>query len=715
MSATIYTAITFAPVQGFIEKSRKLRDLYGSSFILSYLASTICWEARCQGCEVISPALINVIQGTPNQIIVRGNFSEDAAQGALNWAWQKVTERCRTWIEANCQAWIQAQLVDWAVKDNWHQKPTSKTLPWGRDWKLWSNHSWEFFWAQGKSITAARQNLNEKKRSRNWTAVNWTGESSSLSGADAVAYPGMSRVPPKKWDYRREKEAIESFYRVLSEKVGTAFLEYVAERLKQASTPELRKELVDRYGTGFLEFVQTTLPKLNQYDKQELAIKYGAPIVDPAEELSIPELVKRLVTLEAIAQPIGIGFKEVPETFRELNRLSQKKDKNTKGKQQPVIEPDSRWMGWFQGDGDRAGEYLQSLVKFATFCIKFFFYRPTSLEFLWLSITNSESQALNVFSHAMLKWGECHLKTSLPPATGRIIYAGGDDFLGVFHRPSPDPRFLKPLLNYLVDKQTQRHPEPASLEKLREQIIDQGLHKNISIPESVRRGWKNIIEETEHPSELDSHLGYAGLSRQEAAVLFSQPVLQPQECLEWFYHFRSTQDQDIWSLHKQPITVSVGFVWAAPNVPQRDILQHCKDAEQTAKRKGRDRLCIRILFNGGNYLEWVCPWWFLGVLKAYCDRNQKTGKEAIWRHLYEDVAVLESRHAFSQQTEVALALFAIYFGEQRRQELVEHLWDTEEKAGILDNQPLAKESANEKALNQWIINLAKVGFHLCQQ
>ena len=38
---TIYTAITFAPVQGFIEKSRKLRDLYGASQILSYLSQQI--------------------------------------------------------------------------------------------------------------------------------------------------------------------------------------------------------------------------------------------------------------------------------------------------------------------------------------------------------------------------------------------------------------------------------------------------------------------------------------------------------------------------------------------------------------------------------------------------------------------------------------------------------------------------------------------------
>ena len=40
-SETIYTAISFAPVQGFIEKSRKLRDLYGASLILSYLSQSL--------------------------------------------------------------------------------------------------------------------------------------------------------------------------------------------------------------------------------------------------------------------------------------------------------------------------------------------------------------------------------------------------------------------------------------------------------------------------------------------------------------------------------------------------------------------------------------------------------------------------------------------------------------------------------------------------
>lgn len=90
----VYTAITFAPVQGFIEKSRKLRDLYGSSFILSYLARAICNAAKKQGNQIISPAIISVTQGTPNQIVIAGEFSESAAKAALDDAWQQVTRAC---------------------------------------------------------------------------------------------------------------------------------------------------------------------------------------------------------------------------------------------------------------------------------------------------------------------------------------------------------------------------------------------------------------------------------------------------------------------------------------------------------------------------------------------------------------------------------------------------------------------------------------------
>ena len=88
-----YTVITFAPVQGFIEKSRKLRDLYGASQILSYLSWKIVCAANSKNCEVISPAIdtddvskianVDIVQGMPNRILILGDFSYNDAHKAL--------------------------------------------------------------------------------------------------------------------------------------------------------------------------------------------------------------------------------------------------------------------------------------------------------------------------------------------------------------------------------------------------------------------------------------------------------------------------------------------------------------------------------------------------------------------------------------------------------------------------------------------------------
>jgi CRISPR-associated protein Cmr2 len=528
MNSTCYTAITFAPVQGFIEKSRKLRDLYGSSFLLSYLARTLCDAAKNQNCQVVSPAVINITQGTPNQIIIKGNFLETEAKKAFDDAWQAVVNASRDYIE---------------------QRLPNFEYHWRREWNAWNNHAWEFFWGQSnETIGNVRRKLNQQKRQRDWTVINWSGESSTLSGTDAIAWPGMAdKNHPLNSSIAEQTKEIREFYQQLSQKLGEA-------------------------------------------------------IIDPSERLSIPELIKRLITLDAVASKLNLQENElpsveIPSSFSDINRKKSNPEEN-------------RWTGWFQGDGDRIGEYLKSLVEKG----------------------KEEAVALEEFSHAMIEWGK-NFRNYLPPtqperisrqrldSDGRIIYAGGDDFLGVLYR---------------------NHPKP---------------------------------------------------------------ILTAQECLNWFYKF-----PEIWQQHGQEITVSVGFVWTAPGVPQRDVLQHCREAEKSAKSNGRNRIALRILFNSGNYLEWTCPWWFLQqLLESYRDRNQ--GKN--WTHIYKDVTTLESRHAFEgNQTEVALELFGIYFGRENREILWQYRWDNNDKTGILGNHP-GNETENTDTLNNWIINLAKVGFHLC--
>lgn len=610
-------------MQGFIEKSRKLRDLYGSSYLLSYLSWVICQVAEQHDCKVVSPALPNVTQGMPNQIIIEGNFPKDNAKSALLTAWECVTETCREWVEKNVED-IENVKIDYN--------------PWKRSWGLWTKYAWEFFWVQGEigqSISDVREKLNEKKRERNWTGINWQGESSTLSGADAIAYPKLGQIAdPRNYNYQQEKKDVTAFYNALSKKLGELFI----------------------------KSVKLEIPDDKLEDKIE---EYGKSFIDPDEELSIPELIKRLITHHEVADNLkkklkikygknGLILKDLaqqinrlsdelnPYSFDDLSRISNRK-KNSQSKQKERI-----LSGWFQGDGDKAGEYLKSFAQ-----------------------NPEEAEQTNKFSAEMRKWGEYFQK--LPKSRSinrcRVIYAGGDDFLGVFY------------------------------------------------------------------------------NRKDA-----------RDCVDFFSRFKT----DIWNEgkvnenEKKKITVSVGFVWAYSGIPQRDVLQHCREAEKSAKSNGRDRIAFRVLFNNGNYLEWVCPWWLLeaGLLTNYQDREGKQN----WTHIYSDVAVLESRHSLGRRCtdddedeednkydpsceedtgiDVALPLFKIYFPNSA--DILERdnfLWNRTEQisegsnqydkliGGILGerksyyqkNTEELDQNKVDKALTNWIVNLAKVGFHLCQQ
>jgi CRISPR-associated protein Cmr2 len=172
---TKYTAITFSPVQSFIEKSRKLRDLYGSSFILSFLAKSICEKAKEEAeIVVVMPALINLTQGTPNNIYLWGEVDSQNLETAFNNAWKALVDASRQYIQERCP----------------NSGPYS--ADWVREWNLWSNQAWELFIVYGDSLEDVQRKMADRKQSRHWIGINWRGESSTISGTDAIAYPGMA-------------------------------------------------------------------------------------------------------------------------------------------------------------------------------------------------------------------------------------------------------------------------------------------------------------------------------------------------------------------------------------------------------------------------------------------------------------------------------------------------------------------------------------------
>jgi len=509
-----YTAISFAPVQGFIEKSRKLRDLYGASQILSYLSQKLAQAAyHSPDLEVISPALINVQDGMPNRILIKGLFERNDVQKTLIQAWDNILTTCKIWLEDNVPA-----------SDRYH---------WDAEWIRWKQCTWEIFWGTGDTSEAAMRDLERRKLKRDWTGINWTGESSSLTGTDAIAWTRLGEVrDPKHSLNEAEKKELKHFYRQLA---------WVLDDPYQRSG----------------QIVPADVEPEGKY-------------VAANERLSIPELVKRLVTLPTLAKKIGMT--ELGKGFKD------------------IVREQGHWTGWFMGDGDKVGDHLKKLIG------------------------DTETQK---FSEAMREWGQ---QFKIPDRLGRVVYAGGDDFLGVLYSDREDS------------------PIPA----------------------------KNAFE--------------------------------------WLKDF-----PDEWLKHKQPINVSVGFVWAGNRVPQRDILQHCREAEKRSKTLGRDRVTIRVLFNSGQYAQLTCPWDYLDILTKYRDRDGGQN----WAHAYSDWATLKARHAI-RLTETDKQKADSYLAVQLLNFYFDNAGQTIQSNPLVDKRwKYVAGDSSELAIAQWIDDLIQVGWHLC--
>ncbi|MEQ9486172.1 hypothetical protein [Coleofasciculus sp. F4-SAH-05] len=203
----------------------------------------------------------------------------------------------------------------------------------------------------------------------------------------------------------------------------------------------------------------------------------------------------------------------------------------------------------------------------------------------------------------------------------------------------------------------------------------------------------------------DQHINYSREDREIQA--FYQDL-----ALDWL-----TSLPEQWQQHQQDITLSVGFVWVAGSVPQRDVLQHCREAEKQAKRLGRNRVTIRVVFNSGQYVQWTCPWHYLEILKHYRNRDNKTysnwqqsgqqsEQQPNWNHVYNDLLQLKSRHAFGlcvrdqqvsgqeimENCQAVLEFFDIYFPGQKERIEQNNKKEQDKTKKIKENSKLYQDS-----------------------
>jgi CRISPR-associated protein Cmr2 len=491
-----FTAVTFAPVQSFIRSSRKLRDLYGSSLLLSHLARALYDDAdtKLGPDAVISPAAVSSTRGVPNTLLIQGCYKRGDAEKAVLTAWGETLQVCREWLE-EALAGSPLDPGDWEAS-------------WGASWKACERHSWEVFHGQGDSIEAAERSLSRHKQARTWEIPNWTGESSTLSSTEAVVRPRMA----EKVDPRRLSERDEAAHR----QEARDFLQLLCQH----------KQL-------------------------------GEAFAGKNEEISISELVKRLVTYRFVAKDV---FKVAEDAIDQITPARF----NTLSTIQVPDEERSESIVWFMADGDKVGDYLRSLRG-----------------------SGDEVQARRAFSSSMRIWA-AGLYQEVPNIMGAdratLVYAGGDDVFGALHESTPGCRDLR-----------------------------------------------------------------------------------RQDLFDWLLRF-----PELWAENRQAgLTVSMGLVWADSQVPQREALQHAREAEAEAKARGRDRFALRLVYAGGNHLQWTCPWeWLEPILSSYRDREGRcwaldagAADPRKWRHLAEDLLWLQERHAIGDAIPAAAASGAAKAGE----------------------------------------------------
>ena len=90
-----------------------------------------------------------------------------------------------------------------------------------------------------------------------------------------------------------------------------------------------------------------------------------------------------------------------------------------------------------------------------------------------------------------------------------------------------------------------------------------------------------------------------------------------------------TDTDTIYPVPGQQMTFSLGVVIAQRRIPQSLWHRNLNEAYKAAKNAGRDRVCVRVLFNSNQTLDWICPWLLWDLLMdldplALPDTKKKT-------------------------------------------------------------------------------------------
>lgn len=417
---------TFSPVQGFIEKSRKLRDLFSSSYLLSYLTEKLIEYIESKGFgEVIFPQKSslehNTLANYPNRLVLKvENNSENLCEELrkkFEDVWEDIAFEVSLKLELCGRAKMQfdKHVMDYfntfchiqvfVDKDQW-QKALEVSVEPPKDT---DNYAFTY--------DLAERYLGAKKTMRPYKGLVddefWTDEKGKEKRPDGCTLCGERPALALNWKTFRDgwNEPLR-YYLEDSEKLcGVCFTKRFAPLVlkdRGIQVPTF-KSVKDYAWAGFKEKIREGIINLPPEALEIIAsIKgsenYYSERLKVEAELLDPEELQRLYR-----ETKEKGYKELYEILKELYRN--------------IKLPTNSYFALFMADGDRIGNWLGLISEQRE--------KPLTEDF-----HKEFSKRLSEYARKMYEEAKSYEDWL------SLIYGGGDDLLVVSH-PSKVLSFAK--------------------------------------------------------------------------------------------------------------------------------------------------------------------------------------------------------------------------------------------------------------------------------
>jgi hypothetical protein len=577
--------LTFGPVQAFLGAGQRLRDWAVASWLCHYLSAVTIYHWEQLGGFVLLPLhrsspLMEWIQRKPckdPEAFWRAELP-NVFTGIVPTGTPEETE---TWLgnlkKIVIQEWLRlVKTIEEVVVQRERDQP--KAYLDGLGWRVIHRdhaHLWSVYFAHcpinahqdniTDLSTQLHQTLEGKKLGRDWEGTWWGGRTSPSAGSLSIWHPGLKAVD-QGGTWGISDDQLETWWeRIIQHHTGW----FGAE--EKLNSIELIKRLASY--PSYIEAALTQLweqkpPKCpwDRFPDQTAVAAAWVPFIadltpqtwntqlgDPAEYFNRDGY--KTWGIPKVDQNQNPGYVH-PEILERRNLkswnpgISDQDLETLENEWQELVSPSwttpIQWTVGWRGDGDNMGKWLSG-QQYQKQNLPWQSWHPTS--------DRIESYGLNVTA------------PTVPPRSRQIELPHMLDLSVLFGH-------WNALLYPLVEE---KHASKVIFAGGDDFLLLGPLPEAVSLTSDLHHLWSG------QPCPLTEPL---------------DPLVEG-----WVQYKNS-----IYPVPGQRMTFSLGVVIAQRRIPQSLWHRNLNEAYKAAKKAGRDRVCVRVLFNSNQTLDWICPW-----------------------------------------------------------------------------------------------------------